>query len=96
MGVWYDEDKVLETSDAFDVLDYAIDEAKEQIDIIHGDCKIDKRPGRAYGSYDKDVSDYVLGWILGIESDALFVGTTNDLYPDLKSYEGEYFYGQKI
>ena len=92
MGVWYDEDKVLETSDAFDVLDYAIDEAKEQIDIIHGDCKIEKRPGRAYGSYDKDVSDYVLGWILGIESDALFVGTTNDLYPDLKSYEGEYFY----
>lgn len=92
MGVWYDEDKILETADAFDVLDYAIDEAKEQIDIIHGDCVIEERAGRAYGSYKVDVSEYVLGWILGIESDANFVGTTMDNHPDLTSYDGTYFY----
>ena len=90
MGVWYDEDKIAETGDAYDVLDYALGEAKEQIDIIHGDCVIEERPGRASGIYKADVSDYVIGWILGIESDAYFVGTTNDLYPDKNSYKGEY------
>ena len=90
MGVWYDEDKILETGDAYDVIDYAVGEAKEQIDIIHGDCVIEPRPGRASGTYTADVADYVIGWILGIESDAYFVGTTNDLYPEITSYEGEY------
>ncbi len=90
MGVWYDEDKIIETGDAYDVIDYAVSEAKEQIDIIHGDCVIPQRAGRAYGTYTVDVADYVLGWILGIESDAYFVGTTNDLYKDITSYEGEY------
>ncbi len=92
MGVWYDEDKVVETGDAYDVLDGAIEEAKEQIDIIHGDCEISERVGKAYGTYKADVADYVLGWILGIESDANFVGTTIDEHPDITSYDGKYLY----
>ena len=90
MGVWYDEETVLETGDAYQILEGAEKEAKEQIDIIHGDCVIEQRRGRAYGTYDKDVSEYVLGWILGIESDAVFVSTTNELHGEITSYEGEY------
>lgn len=92
MGVWYDEEKIEETGDAFDLLEGAVSEAKEQIDIIHGNCEIAERPGRAHGVYTKDVSEYVMGWILGIESDAYLVGTTNELHPDLHSYDGEYLY----
>ena len=94
MGVWYDEEMIEQTGDAYDLLKGAVSEAKEQIDIIHGNCEIDERPGRAHGVYTRDVSEYVLGWILGIESDAYLVGTTNDLHPDIHSYDGEYLYTQ--
>ncbi len=94
MGVWYDEDQMEATGDAYDLLEGAIGEAREQIDIIHGNGEIEERPGRAYGVYTKDISEYVLGWILGIESDAYLVGTTNELHPDITGYDGEYLYTQ--
>ncbi|MBR5337857.1 MAG: family 2 glycosyl transferase [Lachnospiraceae bacterium] len=90
LGVWYDEDTVLEKNDAFEVLDYAVNEAKEQVDIIHGDATIEPRTGRASGRYTKDISKYVIGWILGIESDAEFIGGTNKAHPDITSYDGQY------
>lgn len=90
MGVWYDEEEIEASQDAFRVLEYAVAEAEEQIDIIHGNCQIKERPGRAYGIYSVDVSPYVMGWILGIESDALFVGGTNEQHPDITYYQGEY------
>ncbi len=90
MGVWYDEEEILASEDAFQIMEGAIAEAEEQIDIIHGDCKIDERVGKAYGIYSADVSPYVIGWILGIESDAPFVDGTNEQHPDITYYEGEY------
>ena len=92
MGVWYDEDTIERTGDAYDLLEGAVGEACEQIDIIHGNCVIEERSGRAYGTYTRDVSEYVLGWILGIESDAWLVGTTDEKHPERRSYEGEYLY----
>ncbi len=90
MGIWYDEQEIESSHDAFQVLEYAVSEAEEQIDIIHGDCQIKERPGRAYGIYSADISPYVIGWILGIESDAEFVGGTNEQHPEITYYKGEY------
>ncbi len=92
MGVWYDETTMMETGDAYDLLEGAKKEAMEQVDIIHGDCEIPQRTGHAWGEYTADVSPYVMGWILGIESDAFLVGTTNEKHPEINSYDGEYLY----
>ncbi len=90
MGVWYDEDTIAQTGDAYQILDQAVAEAKEQIDIIHGNGRIEERTGRAYGKYTTDVSAYVLGWILGIEPEATLVAGTNNAHPEVDSYEGTY------
>ncbi|MBO5291752.1 MAG: family 2 glycosyl transferase [Lachnospiraceae bacterium] len=91
-GTWYDETRVAETADAFDqeLQELLYQDMRDLVDIIHGQCTIEEKPGKAWGEYSWDISPYVIGWILGIESDADFVSTTNKLHPDLKSYQGTY------
>ncbi len=91
MGTWYDENILLDTYDAYELLDEAVDEAKRMVDIIHGNFAIEQRTGEAYGTYITDVSDYVMGWILGIESEAEFIGGTNEKHPEITAYDGYYF-----
>lgn len=91
-GTWYDETRLAETADAFDEQLYTILEKdmRDLVDVLHGNCTIPYEPGKAYGDYQYDVSPYVIGWILGIESDATFVSVTNENHPELTSYEGTY------
>ncbi len=91
-GTWYDETRLVETADAFDEQLYTIlqRDMRDIVDLLHGNCTISEQTGKAYGTYRYDVSSYVIGWILGIESDATFVSTTNACNPDIHSYEGTY------
>lgn len=91
-GTWYDETRLVETADAFDEQLYSIlqQDMRDIVDLLHGNCTIAEQTGKAYGTYRYDVSSYVIGWILGIESDATFVSTTNECNPDIHSYEGTY------
>lgn len=91
-GVWYDEGALAETSNVFDpsLHDRAISDVKDLVDIIHGDAEIEKEYGHAYGEYTHDISAYVIGWILGIESDTDLIGRTNDKNPEKTSYSGTY------
>lgn len=89
-GVWYDEDQIAETEDAYDIYDETLRDAYDLVDIIHGDADIKQRAGKAYGKYQYDISEYVIGWILGIESDAEFVNGTNEKHASECSYQGDY------
>lgn len=91
-GTWYDETRLVETANAFDEQLYSIlqQDMRDIVDLLHGNCTIAEQTGKAYGTYRYDVSSYVIGWILGIESDATFVSTTNECNPDIHSYEGTY------
>lgn len=89
-GCWYDEDAIYEKGDAFVDIDNVKQDLTDLVDIIHGKAHIDKRTGHAYGDYKKDISDYVMGWILGIESDQVLVEGTRYAHPKLKSYDGAY------
>lgn len=89
-GVWYDEDQIVKTEDAYDIYDEALSDAYDLVDIIHGDADLKQKAGKAYGKYQYDVSEYVSGWILGIESDAEFVGGTNENHAAECSYQGVY------
>ena len=63
---------------------------KRAVDIIHGNATLEKLPGNAGGVYKADVSQYVIGWILGIEWDSGFVISTNVNHPLLNNYDGTY------
>lgn len=97
-GTWYDETRLVETANAFDGQLYAIlqQDMRDIVDLLHGNCTIAKQAGKACGTYRYDVSSYVIGWILGIESDATFVSTTNECNPDIHSYEGKYISADQL
>ena len=72
-------------------------QVKTSIEVIHGDRKIDRNAMKnvGYGSYLKDVSPWVLGYIWGVDWDGVTIAYANDKYSDLagyNSYQGEYLY----
>ncbi len=50
-------------------------------------CRHHEKPGPASGTYTKDVSPYVIGWILGIEWDPYLVKGTDENTDDPRGYE---------
>jgi hypothetical protein len=95
-GVWINEENIAKYKDAYNS---QIEQSFKQdiqttIDVLHGNKIIKKEAGYAYGVYDKDVSPYVLGYVLGIEWDPVFVATTNDKNKDKVNYAGKYLYSK--
>jgi hypothetical protein len=93
-GVWLNENKIAEIKDPYsnnqEIKNEFINDAKDLIDIFHGNKTLDSRPGFASGTYSFDISKYVIGWILGIEWDPSFVENTNLNNQDKNSYQGSY------
>ncbi|MCI8484144.1 MAG: family 2 glycosyl transferase [Lachnospiraceae bacterium] len=65
------------------------------VDVVHGNAVIDPVPGNASGTYTADVSQYLLGWILGIEWQPDFVINTDESNPDKNVFEGKYLYTEE-
>ena len=93
-GVWVNEEAIATYNDAFhnSIYDGFVQEAIHIIDAIHGNANIEPMKGHASGEYTKDVSHYVIGWILGIEYEAILVNTTNENNPNKTAFEGNYLY----
>ncbi|MDD4081006.1 MAG: HEAT repeat domain-containing protein [Eubacteriales bacterium] len=99
-GVYMDESDVQKYADVFSPDSIVIRDMRQDIidciNILHGNAVILEVPGKASGIYRYDVSDYVIGWILGIECDAGLVNGTNASHPDITSFEGEYVYARDV
>lgn len=85
--------------DAFDeeFIESFADNAKTAVDVIHGRKKIQlgRRADSGSGSFTKDVSDWVIGYILGVDWQASTVAYTDEKYQDAHlSYSGEYLYAK--
>lgn len=63
------------------------------VSALHGDVNIPKRNYRAYGLYHSDVSDYVLGYLVGREMEPQEVTATDQLNQGY-TFRGEYFYSE--
>lgn len=91
-GVWLNEETMVEKQNVYDeavVLNFE-EEMKKTVDLIHGQLDIPYQPGHAHGMYRTDVSDYILGWIVGTEWDPEVALQTNEQHPEMKFYEGQY------
>lgn len=91
-GVYVDENEVQNYQDAYagDLRALFEQDIRDAADMIHGNADIPQQTGRAWGRYRYDVSEYVVGWILGIEWDAGLVLETNRNNPDRSSFDGTY------
>ncbi|WP_088009493.1 hypothetical protein [Indiicoccus explosivorum] len=93
-GVWADEAPLEETIDAFtpEITETFQEEMKKVADAVHGNAVIAPEPGHASGTYDADISRYVIGWVIGIEWYPGMVAAMDEKYPDLADYDGEFIY----
>jgi hypothetical protein len=88
-GAWIGERRLHEFGDATRVSEEFHAELRRVVDVVHGEADLPERPGHASGSYTADVSDYLLGYIPGIEWGPTVVRQTNEAGGD-GEYEGEY------
>lgn len=97
-GIWVNEEDIERLSDTYaeneKILNDFMTDAVNLVNVIHGKAKIAETAGEAYGTYNTDVSPWIVGWIIGIEWDPNFVINTNNQHPDKKDYDGEYLYTQ--
>lgn len=70
------------------------EEIENVVRAVHGDGNISKRDFRAYGLYSFDVSEYLLGYLVGRELEPEEVKETDDKNEGFV-YKGEYIYTQE-
>lgn len=91
-GAWVVEEYIAEHENMFasEVTDPFHLEISHVIDAVYGNAVIDRVVGHAYGEYTIDVSDYLLGWIVGIEFSGDTVFETNQKNIGMPQYHGTY------
>ena len=91
-GVWVDENDIANIGNAHDprIKEAFVRDAQTLVDVVHGHRDIAPVRGHASGRYRKDISPYVIGWLLGVEWDPYFVMGTNEANPLYPNYEGPY------
>lgn len=98
-GVWVNDYILNSHRDAYskDFYDTFLENSKIMVDVIHGKRKLNlgRVASAGHGTYKKDISNWVIGYILGVEWDDATVAYTDDLYKDIEgysSYAGKYMY----
>ena len=98
-GVWVNDYIQNSHRDAYDMqfCDTFIRDCKTMVDVIHGNRKIDigRVASAGSGFYLKDISQWVIGYILGVEWEDVTVVYTDKKYEDnseLNSYHGDYMF----
>ncbi|MDY5940568.1 MAG: hypothetical protein SPJ23_02830 [Eubacteriales bacterium] len=98
-GVWVNDYIQNSRRDAYDsdFYDAFLEHCKTAVDVIHGNKKISngRAASQGSGTYNKDISAWVIGYILGVEWEDVTVAYTDEKFKEkngYNSYEGEYMY----
>ena len=98
-GVWVNDYIQNSHRDAYDkdFYDTFLDNCKTAIDVVHGKSKISlgRMASAGSGTYNKDISQWVIGYILGVEWEDVTVAYTDEKYKnndEYNHYKGEYMY----
>ncbi|CAN5812707.1 hypothetical protein BH23ACT11_BH23ACT11_01650 [soil metagenome] len=96
-GVWSPEEELIAEDDkgrdAYtpQITEKFMKEISDIVDVVHGDADLKPRPGHASGRYRTDVSEYMLGWMLGTEWYPYAVKKTDKANAGMEPYTGKYF-----
>lgn len=88
-GIWAPEES--STGNLVDVTEEFDANIREVVESVHGDAEIEHRFGKAYGTYEANISRWTLGYVIGREFAPNEVMLTNTARPDWTSFEGTYF-----
>ena len=91
-GVWvsdYKQNSHLDAHDA-DFKKSFIKECKNTVNVIHGNAFTNAGYNKDYTNFDKDVSKWVLGYIVGSEWRESTVVYTNNIRKNIEPYKGKY------
>ena len=93
-GLWVDDYVQNSHRDAFDrdFLKVMIKDSRTLVDIIHGNLRFSLGEDLGSGNYTKDISPWVIGYILGVEWEDTIVAYTNHMDDTLSEYQGTYMY----
>ena len=91
-GVWVNDYVQNSHRDAYDddFFQALLEDSRTLVDVLHGRRSLSLGRGLGSGSYRKDVSPWVIGYILGVEWEDVTVAYTDHKYPERGSYEGTY------
>ncbi|MDD6739512.1 MAG: hypothetical protein PUD96_05810 [Coriobacteriaceae bacterium] len=91
-GVWLDDYVLNSHSSAFDpeFIDSFKEDCRTVVDAIHGQRALVLGRKDGTGSYTRDVSAWVIGYILGVEWEAPTVAYTDHSCTDKAGYQGAY------
>lgn len=95
-GVWVDEETMVEKMNLFDksvINDFKL-EINSIIDVIHGNADVEPKIARGHGNYKKDISPYVIGYVLGVEWDPIVVNETNIKNKDIEQFDGKWLFSE--
>ena len=98
-GVWVNDYVLNSHRDAYDeeFFDTLLEDSRTVVDVLHGRKKINlgRMASAGHGTYNKDISPWVLGYILGVEWEDVTVAFTDEKYKNnskYNSYSGKYLY----
>lgn len=93
-GVWVDDYLINSTYSVWDdeFYDPFLEDCKTIVDVIHGRHKEHNENGFIDYFYNKDISQWVYGYILGIEWETTLVTYSNVSLGQMEQYDGTYLY----
>ncbi|MEG2678727.1 MAG: hypothetical protein RR949_02240, partial [Oscillospiraceae bacterium] len=93
-GLWVDDYVQYSHRDAYDkdFLGAMLRDSRTLVDIIHGNKLFALGEDLGSGSYGRDISPWVIGYILGVEWEDTTVAYTDETYPERNTYQGTYLY----
>lgn len=93
-GVWVNDYVQNSHRDAYDddFRQTLMNDCRTVVDILHGKKSLSLGYGLGSGSYRKDVSSWVIGYIIGVEWEDVTAVYTDRKYPERNQYSGTYLY----